>query len=230
MKVAILYSGGKDSTMALYYALQQGWDVEVLIAIKPKDTEAYLYHYATVEWTVLSSESLGIPLVLLKTDKNGPLKEAKELEKIFRRIKIDAVLLGGVGLQKAQIESVAKTAKKFGIDVIVPHQGMNHYELFKQAIQLGFDIRITQVATDGLGSEWLGKKVDLDTLNKLRKLSEEYGFHIGGEGGYFDSFVCDGPIFKKKIEFIDTEKMWDSKTSSGYLQVNNAVLVPKISE
>ncbi len=227
IRVAVLYSGGKDSTFALYYALQQGWDVAALIAVKPKDTEAYLYHYATVEWTLLSSEAMGIPIVLLKTDKNGPLKEAKELEKVFKRIKVDAVLLGGVGLQKTQIESVAKVAKKYNINVIVPHQNSDHYELFKQVIQAGFDIRITQVATDGLGPEWLGKRIGLTELKELKRLSEKYGFHIGFEGGYADTFVCDGPIFKKRIEFVDIEKKWDKKTSSGYLQVNNAILLDK---
>jgi len=227
MRVAILYSGGKDSTMSLYFALKKGWDVVALIAVKPKNTEAYLWHYATVEWTLLSSEALGIPLILLKSNKIGPDEEAKELEKVFDRIKIDALLLGGVGLQKTQIRAIEKVAKKYNINIIVPHQNMDHYDLFKEAIQLGFDIRITQVATEGLGPEWLGRRVDLGTLEQLKKLSEKCGFHIGFEGGYADTFVVDGPIFKKRIEFTNTSKVWDNKTSSGYLEVKEANLVPK---
>jgi diphthamide synthase (EF-2-diphthine--ammonia ligase) len=58
-------------------------------------------------------------------------------------------------------------------------------------------------------------------------LSEKHGFHLGFEGGHADTFVVDGPIFKKKIKFLDTEKIWDEKTNSGYLKVKNAVLISK---
>jgi predicted ATP pyrophosphatase (TIGR00289 family) len=227
MRVAILFSGGKDSTFALYEALKKNWEVVALIAVKPKNTEAYLWHYATVEWTLLSSQALGIPLFLVKCDKIGAEEEAKELEKVFERIKIDALVLGGVGLQKTQIREVKKVAKKYGIKVVIPHKGKDHYELFKEAIKSGFEIMITQVASQGLGPEWLGRKVDLETLEELKKLSEKHGFHIGFEGGYADSFVVNGPIFKKKIEFVDTEKVWDNETYSGYLEVKEAKLVEK---
>lgn len=225
MRVAILYSGGKDSTYALYYALKKGWEVVALIAVKPKNTEAYLWHYATVEWTLLSSEALGIPLILLKCDKIGPKEEAKELKKVFERINIDALLLGGVGLQKTQIREVKEVASKYGIKVFVPHQGKNHYELFKQVIEDGFEIYITQVATEGLGPEWLGKKIDLETLDKLKELSEKYGFNILGEGGSFDTFVTDGPIFKKKIKLSKISKIWER--DSGYLNIEEAQLISK---
>lgn len=227
MKVAVLYSGGKDSTMALHFALKKGWDVIALIAVKPKSTEAYLWHYSTVEWTLLSSRAMNIPLILLKCDKIGPEDEAKELERVFKRIKIDALLLGGVGLQNTQIKSIENVAKKFGINIIIPHQGIDHYQLIKDAIESGFDIRITSVAVDGLGPEWLGRKLDLKALEQLKHLSEKFGFHVGAEGGHYDSFVVDGPVFKKKIEFTNTGKVWDKNTGSGYLEVNDARLVSK---
>lgn len=227
MKVAVLYSGGKDSTFCIYEALKRGWDVVVLIAVKPKNTEAYLWHYSTVEWTVLSSEAMGIPLIMLKCNKIGPEEEAKELEKVFGRIEVDALLLGGVGLQKTQIRSVRKVAKKFGIKVMVPHQRYTSERLLEEEVKSEFDMRITQVASDGLGPEWLGKKIDVETLGQLKELSKKFGFNCLGEGGYYDTFVVDGPIFKKKIEFLNSSKVWDAKTSSGCLEVKDAALVPK---
>lgn len=227
MRVAILFSGGKDSTFALHEALRRDWEVAALIAVKPKNTEAYLWHYATVEWTLLSSQALGIPLFLIKCDKVGAEEEARELEKVLERIKIDALILGGIGLQKTQIREVKKVAKKYGIKVVVLHEGRDHYELFKEIVESGFEIVITQVASQGLGPEWLGRRVDLKTLEELKKLSEKCGFHIGFEGGYADSFVLDGPIFKKRIEFVSTEKVWDNETYSGYLNVREAKLIEK---
>lgn len=227
MRVAILYSGGKDSTQAIKWALENKHEVVTLIAVKPKNTEAYLYHYATVEWTSLSAEAMNIPLVMLKCNKIGIEEEAKELEKVLKKIKVDAILLGGVGLQKTQIKAIEKIAKKYGIDLVIPYQNYTSEELLREEIKSGLDIRITQVASDGLGPEWLGEKIDKDNFEKLKTLSKKYGFDIDFEGGYADTFVCDAPFFRKRIEFVSTEKIWDNVTNSGYLQVNEAILIDK---
>ena len=227
MKVAVLFSGGKDSSICISLALDKGWKIEALIAVKPRSNEAYLWHYPTVEWTILSSEALGIPLIMLKTDKIGPEQEAKELEKAFKRINIDALLMGGVGLQKTQIREVKKVADRFGIKVIIPYENLTSEELLKKEIESGLDFVITNVATDGLGPDWLGRKIDLKAFEELKALSKKYGFDILGEGGHYDSLVLDAPFFKKKIEFLQTEKIWDNKTSSGYLEVKNASLIAK---
>lgn len=222
-----MFSGGKDSVACCLYALQQGWQVEALVAIKPRSTEAYLWHYPTVEWTLLQAEAMGIPIIMAKTDEIGSTKEAKILENVFARLKSEAVLLGGVGLQQTQINEVKKVAEKFGKNVIVPFAGMASEQLLEHEIAQGFDIRITDVAADGLGPEWIGKRLDFETMIDLKHLSGKFGFDALGEGGGYNSFVVDGPIFKKRIEFLDAEKIWDSKTSSGYLDVKDAELKEK---
>lgn len=222
-----MFSGGKDSSMALKYALDQGWDVKALISVKPKSAESFLYQYATVEWTKLSAEALGIPLIYIKSEKIGPKEEADELEEIFKNLDVKAIVVGGVGLQKTQIREWKRVAGKFGLDVIVPYENLTSEELLREEINAGFDIRITSVASDGLGPEWLGAQLNKDNLEKWLELSKKFGFNEIGEGGYIDSFVCDGPIFKKRIEIISSKKIWDNKTSSGYLEIEEAKLVPK---
>ncbi len=227
MKVAVMYSGGKDSTMALKYALDQGWEVESLISVKPKSTESFLYQYATVEWTNLSGDALGIPVINLKSEKIGAVEEANELEQIFGKLQVDAILVGGVGLQETQIREWKRVAKKFGIDLIVPYEKLTSEELFDKTIDSGFDIMLTDVATDGLGPEWIGKKLNKENSDEFKELSKKFGFDILGEGGYYNTFVMDGPIFKKQIQVLNSRKVWDNKTSSGYMEIQDAKLVPK---
>lgn len=227
MKVAILFSGGKDSCQAVDFCKKKGWEVKALIAVKPKNTEAYLWHYATVEWSTLSAKAMEIPLILVKSNEIGPEEEAKELEEVFRDIEIDALVLGGVGLQKTQIGAVKKVAKKFGIEVLVSHEDYTSEELLEEEVRAGYDILITDVAADGLGPQWLGKRLDKETIKELKNLSEKHGFDPLGEGGSFNTFVVDGPTFKKKIEFVNATKVWDDKTKSGYLEVSDAILSPK---
>lgn len=227
MKVAVLFSGGKDSTFALYEALKKGWEVKALIAIKPKSTEAYLWHYPTVELTVYSAEALGIPLILLKSEEIGVEEEVKVLEKILPFLEVDGLVIGGVGLQKTQINAIKKLAEKYGIKVIVPHENLSSEELLKREIEAGFEILITDVASDGLGPEWIGKKLTKENLKEFIELAKKYGFDVLGEGGYYNTLVVDGPIFKKRIEIREFEKIWDEKTYSGYLLPKKVVLLPK---
>lgn len=227
MKVAVMYSGGKDSTMALKYALDQGWKVEALVSVKPKSTESFLYQYATVEWTKLSAEALGIPVIHVNSEKIGPEEEADELEQVFNNLEVDAIVVGGVGLQKTQIREWKRVAKKFDIDLIVPYQSLTSEELFDKTIDSGFYIMLTDVASDGLGPEWIGKKLDKENAEEFKRLSKKFGFDILGEGGYYNSLVLDGPIFSKKIQILNSKIVWDSKTFSGYMKIEDAVLINK---
>jgi len=227
MKVAVLFSGGKDSCQAVKWALDKGHEVEALVAIKPKNTEAYIWHYPTVEWSILQAQAMGIPLILAKTEEIGPKTEALVLDKVFEKLKVDAVLLGGVGLQKTQINAVKEIAKKFGIKVLVPYDNLTSEELLDEEMKSGFDIRIADVAVDGLTKDWIWRRLDPESMEDLKKLSKKFGFDALGEGGHYNTFVVDGPMFKKKIEVTDSEKVWDSKTSSGYLEIKSAVLSSK---
>ena len=213
--------------MALNYALEQGWEVESLISVKPKSTESFLYQYATVEWTKLSSNALGIPVIHLKSEKIGAKEEADELRAVFKDLNVNAVVVGGVGLQKTQIREWERVAKEFGIEIIVPYKNLTSEELFDKTVNSGFDIMLTDVASDGLGKEWIGKRLTKDNADEFKRLSKKFGFDVLGEGGYYNTLVLDGPIFNKKIQVTSSKKIWDNKTYSGYLDIDQAKLVSK---
>ena len=227
MKVGIMFSGGKDSLAAVKYCQDQEWDIKTLIAVKPKNTEAYLYHYATVEWTKLQAEALGLPLKYVKTDKIGSKEEAEDMRAVFRNLDVDAIMLGGVGLQETQVKELTRVAGEFGIDLMVSHPDLSSEQLLEDEVKSGFDIMVTDVAAEGLGPEWLGRKLDKKSIKELEKASKKFGFDALGEGGHFNTFVVDGPNFKKRIVFKDSEKVWDKETDSGYLDVKEAVLIGK---
>ncbi len=227
MRVAVLFSGGKDSSQAVKWALDNGHEVVALISVKPKSDEAYLWHYATVEWTLLQASAMGIPLIMVKADRVGAREEAEEIEKVLRRLDVEALILGGVGLQETQIKEVKRVAKEFGIEVIVPYENYTSEELLEEEVKSGFEIMITQVASDGLGPEWLGRRITEETLEELKRISKKFGMDVLGEGGYYDTLTLDGPIFKKRIEVSGFHKVWDERTSSGRLEITSARLVPK---
>ncbi len=222
-----MFSGGKDSTYAVDYARQMGWEISYLLSIKPTRTDCYLFHFATVEHTARQAEAMGIKHHLLTCDVANPKQEAQIVKDFVEKNKVDALVLGGVGLQVTQLKSLQKALMPSKIEVFASHAGYDHEEIVEAMIKKGYDIRITQIATDGLGEEWLGKQITKEAFNDLKKRSQKYGFHIGFEGGYADTFVCDGPIFKKRIIIEEAEKVMEDKYS-GYLLIKKLRLVDKV--
>lgn len=226
MKVAILFSGGKDSTLAIEYALEKKWNIEYLLSIKPSRTDCFLFHFATVEHTQIIAEMLGIKHYLLSCDVSDPKKEAEIIKEFVLKNKVDALVLGGTGLQQTQLRSLQMALHSFGVEVFATHSGLDHDKLIEEMLDKGYRILITQVATDG-GEKWLGKEITKNNFNQLKRDSIKYGFHIGFEGGYMDTFVLDAPIFSKRLEVIKSRKVMEDKYS-GHLIIEELNLLDKI--
>jgi len=212
MDVAILYSGGKDSTYAIEHAMLKGWSIKYLISIKPTRKDCFLFHFATVEQTKDLAKILQIPHFYAKCRVSNPVKEAdivKEIvEKNQKKFRIDAVVLGGTGLQETQLKSIQNALMPLNVDAFASHSGEDHDLVMEDMLKRGYEILITQIASDGL-KEWLGKKITKDNFNQLKKDSVRYGFHIGFEGGYADTLVTDCQLFSKKLVIEDMSTIFE---------------------
>lgn len=227
MRVAVMFSGGKDSTYAVEHCLNKGWEIAYLLSVKPTRTDCYLFHYATVEHTPKQARILGLRHIYTTCTVADPMKEANIIKTIVERNPVDAVVLGGTGLQETQIGSLQKTLLPLGIEVFAAHAGMDHDLVMEEMIAKGYDIRITQFASDGFGKEWLGRRIDADLLKQLKVRALQFGFHVGGEGGYYDTFVCDGPIFKQRIRFSGLKPMMENNYA-GHLLVEDVAIANKL--
>ena len=229
MKVAILYSGGKDSNYALAYALEKGWEVSYLLSVKPTRTDCYLFHYATVEHANIQAKILGIKHILVMCNVAGPKIEAKIIRKVVEKNPVDAVILGGTGLQVTQIKSIQDALLPLGVETFASHAGYDHGKLVEEMLEKGYKIMITQFAAEGLNEEWLGKVLDKASFRDIKYLSMKYGFHVGGDGSAFDTFVLDCPLFKGKVEFDSIKKYKDGEFS-GYLVAKGVKIIKKVIE
>ena len=227
MRVAVLFSGGKDSTFATHVALEQGWDVKYLVTIIPERSDSWMFHHPCIELTKLQAKAIGIKQIVRATTG----EKEKELEDLIAAIKpiigeIDAVISGAV-LSRYQKDRIDAVCKELGVKSITPLWHKNEERLLKEEIDAGFEIIITGVATAGMDEKWLGRKLDLQCIEELKKLHEMYKINISAEGGEFESLVIDAPIFKKRIELGNIKKIWDESTASGYIICENAKLIDK---
>ena len=230
MDVAILYSGGKDSTFAIQHAKDKGWNIRYLISVKPTRKDCFLFHFATVEHTKDLAKMLDIPHFYVKCSVADPKKEAnivKEVvEKNQKKMKVDAVILGGTGLQETQLRSIQEALRPFNIDVFAAHAGEEHDLVMEQMLSRDYEIMITQIASDGL-KDWLGKRITKENFPQLKKDSLRYGFHIGFEGGYADTLVTDCPLFTKKL-VVENMSITFEDNYCGHVVINKFRMEDKV--
>ncbi|MHA1778619.1 MAG: diphthine--ammonia ligase [Candidatus Heimdallarchaeaceae archaeon] len=219
MRLAALFSGGKDSTYALYKVLKEGHEIVQLVTILPKRLDSWMFHRPCIELTKLQAEAMEIKHTMKETEGEKE-KELEDLIDVLRKIKknyeIDGVVSGAVAsnYQKQRIDGICK---RLGLKSVTPLWKMNQEELLREEVASGFRIVITSVSTAGLDKSWLGKEIDNKNVERLIELSRKYRFNPAFEGGEAETFVTDGPMFKKRIQLANINTIWDEKTISGYI-------------
>ncbi|MFH0936434.1 MAG: diphthine--ammonia ligase [Candidatus Woesearchaeota archaeon] len=226
MKVGVLFSGGKDSTYATYLATKEH-EVVCLISIFSKNKESYMFHTANIELVKQQAKLMNIPIIIKKTQGKKEL-ELKDLENIIKeaikKYKIQGIVTGAVAsvYQSSRVQDICN---KLNIKCINFLWQKNPEEYWNALLKNQFEIIITNVSAEGLNEEWLGKKIDYNSLEKLKNLSKKFNFHIAFEGGEAETFVINCPLFNKKIEIIKAEKKF--KGNNGIYKIEKIKLTSK---
>ena len=212
MILASLFSGGKDSTFAIYKAQQLGHQVKCLVTLFPKSDESHLLHYSNIELSELQSKSMGLPHLTIKASSYDTEVELERLGEVLELAKtkfgIEGIVHGGI-MSKFQKEKFQNIAGEIGLELISPIWNKGQTDYLKELIEENFDFIITSVSADGLDDSWLGEVIDLDNLNILESLSSKHGFNINFEGGEAETFVINCPLFKNPITIKRAKNVWD---------------------
>ncbi len=203
MRAIALFSGGKDSTYALYLAMQQGHIVERLITIVPKNEDSYMYHVPVIDRTRYQAEAMGIP-----QDVYSAGDDTEELMDILSKYDADMVISGAIAsnYQKTRIEEVCTD---LGVVSYTPLWLKKQRTLLEDMLLAGFEIMMVGVAAYGLDDSFLGRVIDDEILKKLDELERKYRINIAGEGGEYETYVLYAPMFSKRIVVEDYDKIWD---------------------
>ena len=198
MTVTALVSGGKDSVYAAHLADTQGRTVDELVTIRPREPDSMMFHTPNLELVALQAEAWG------KRHRSVPVvgtDEAAELDALYRAIEggNDWVVAGAIesSYQWARLLEVARRA---GRPVYTPLWRKDPGRVVRAEIDAGLDIRIAHVAAETLGREWLGRRLDRESVAELERVSATVRrTHVAGEGGEYESLVVDAPFFRSRI-------------------------------
>lgn len=226
MKLAVLYSGGKDSTLALMKAAKQH-KIVCLISIISENKESYMFHTPNIDMTLLQSKAIELPLVRVKT-KGEQEKELEDLKKAIQEAKkqysIEGIVTGAVR-STYQASRVQRICNELGLWCFNPLWLKNQVELLHEIEERGIRAIISGVFAEPFDESYLGKEIDQEMIQKLADLAIEHKINPAGEGGEIETTVLDAPIFKKKIKITKRSKQY--KNFSGIYNIEDAKLEEK---
>jgi len=219
MKLGVLYSGGKDSTLALHKAAEHN-SIACLITIISSNKESYMFQTQNVDVTLLQSQALGLPLVRVNT-KGVKEEELKDLKNAIIEAKekygVEGIVTGAVR-STYQASRVQRICHDLGLWCFNPLWLKNQVELLKEIAS--FTVVISGVYAEGLDESFLGAEIDSEMISKL-----SLQFNPAGEGGEIETTVLDAPMFKKKIVVTKDSKSYANY--SGDYVIEDAKLVEK---
>jgi len=200
MKLAVLFSGGKDSSLALHKVLKRGDDVRFLLNIFPKNEDSFMFHKQNFELLQAQAERLGIEMISVESEGEKE-KELDDLRALIGKVKdeVEGVVVGGIA-SSYQGERVEKICKELGLEFVAPILNYEPEDLWRELLGEGFEVIMIKIACDGIGKEWLGRVIDEGALIELRNLSEKYKFRMDFEGGEAESCVLSMPEYSNRID------------------------------
>jgi diphthine-ammonia ligase len=226
MRLGVLFSGGKDSTLALHIAAEKE-EIACLITVVSKNKESYMFHTPNIDATGLQAESLGLPMVSVMTEGRKE-EELTDLEKAIAeaksRFQIKGVVTGAVE-SVYQASRVQRICSRLNIWCFNPLWKHDQKTLLETILKRHFKVIISGIFAYPLDEKWLGAQIDEQVITRLVKLQNQYSISPSGEGGEIETTVLDAPMFKQKIEIIDY--IVEAKENCGVYIIKQARLALK---
>ncbi len=223
MRLAALYSGGKDSTFAMYLAEQMGNDILALVNIVPSDKGSWIFHTPNLSVVPVMAEAMGLPLVTAESDGTEE-GDMDALRTALKSLDIDGVVVGALW-SDYQWDRMNKVLGGLDLVMVAPLWRKDQDMVYDEMVAAGIEAMIVGVFAEGLDESWLGRRLDMDTKKDLITLRERYGVSIMGEGGEYESMTLDSPMHRKRLKVIDAQKTMDR--NAGTYDVSSIELVDK---
>jgi uncharacterized protein (TIGR00290 family) len=202
--VVMSYSGGKDSSYALY-SLQQDkrWDVARLLTTCTRDYQRSSMHGVRLELLHQQAEQIGLPLDIVWLDAgdggDGYRKQMESMLVWYKEHGLEHVAFGDLYLEDVRAYREALNAS-VGIQSLFPVWGIPTKEFARNFIDAGFKAVVVCVDTTQLDASFCGREFDESFLQDLPD-----GVDWCAENGEFHTFCYDGPIFRNPIAFTKGE-------------------------
>ena len=204
MRLAAMYSGGKDSTFAMYLAEQMGHEIVCLVTVRPEDRASWIFHTPNLSVVPVMAEAMGKELVTVPSDgtEEGDMAAMRDA---LSGLDVDGIVVGALW-SDYQWDRMNLICGDLGLYVLAPLWRKDQDTVYDEMVSAGVEAIIVGVFAEGLDERWLGRRLDTDTKRELCRLRDRYGISIMGEGGEYESMTLDSPMHLKRLVIDRSEK------------------------
>ena len=196
------WSGGKDSCLAMYKAMQQGYQLKYLFTMFQEDGSRSRSHGLKPEVMVKYAELFNMKLISKKATWNNYEQEFKQAMTELENLNVKAGVFGDIDIDDHR-KWVVNACSHTNIEVIHPLWQEKRRNIIEQFIDNGFKSIIVTVNTDYIAKEYLGREFTKELIKEF----EDLAIDPCGENGEFHTAVIDGPIFSQPLQLIKNKEI-----------------------
>jgi uncharacterized protein (TIGR00290 family) len=194
------WSGGKDSSLALYHLLNdKNYSIEKLLTNISGEYQRVSMHGVREGFIQQQAASIGIPLQTLALSHEPSMAEYESyMIKAMNGLQeqnFTHSIFGDIFLEDLKIYRETQLAK-VAMTAVFPLWKRDTTELIHEFIDLGFKTIVVCVNEKHLDKSFCGRIIDKNFIADLPA-----NVDVCGENGEFHTFVFDGPIFKQPVTF-----------------------------
>ena len=211
----MLFSGGKDSVYATYLSKKSGHEIVSLMTIFSENRESFMFHTPAIDKTKIQAEVMGIPFVFQKT-KGEKENELKDLKKLIKKAKdefrIEGVVTGAIG-SVYQASRIQRICDELDLECFNPLWQKDESEYLDELVKNNFEVILTGVFAYPFDEKWVLREIDENFLGEIKDLSKKYKIHVAGEGGEFETFVTNCPLFLRSLGVVQKNILKEGENS-----------------
>lgn len=204
MRLGVLFSGGKDSVYSAYLAKKMGYEIACLISLHSENKDSFMFHTPSIDKTKVQAQVMGVPLLVQKT-KGEKEDELKDLRIAIKKAKdeyvIEGIITGAIAsvYQASRIQTICG---ELGLECFNPLWQKDEETYLDELIENKFEGILTGVFAYPFDERWLFRKIDKDFIKEIKALTAKYKIHPAGEGGEFETFVLNCPLYSRGLKII----------------------------
>ncbi len=204
---AVLWTGGKDSALALYEARNAGYFIDRLVTFAPSNPE-FLAHPITIMRA--QAQAMGLPHDVVEIGSDARTGYRDAFVRLCQQEGITALITGDIDLVEGMPNFVRECCRGLDLEILMPLWQRNRTELMRKLVALNFEVIFTLVKQPWLTADWLGRRIGIESLQALEELHHATGMDVCGENGEYHTMVLNGPIFRERLTLeLGTSKQID---------------------
>jgi diphthine-ammonia ligase len=223
LAAAVLWTGGKDSSLALHEAREMGMHIRCLVTFVPRNPVFLAHPLPFLEQQALVAGLPHIRLLVNEPFKPGYVAAIRSL----KRDGIGTLVTGDIAEVAGHSNWIGECARRLGMRVVRPLWRREREEILEQLLALRFGVVFSCVKKPWLAEDWLGRELDYGALEQLRAIRERNGLDLCGENGEYHTLVTDAPFFRKRVCIV--EWALQAKDSLAYMAIRQMKLVSKMT-